>query len=110
MRKKVGTQFSRLSGIPSNRSFPPQGDVFFFAEIKLPGGEYTIPGGIFFFGSRSTPGGKTPCECFQAEKVMGGGGGGAWGWWRTPIATVDISDEDFDSGEETSEDAESLEG
>ena len=28
-----------------------------------------MPGGIFFF---IFPGGKTPCECFQAEKVVRG--------------------------------------
>ena len=46
-------------------SFPPLKSVY-------PGGESTIPGGIVFFFI--FPGGKTPCECFQAEKVVGGGG------------------------------------
>ena len=46
--------------------------IFFPAKIGLPRGEiHDTRGDLFFF---IFPGGKTPCEFFQAEKVVGGGG------------------------------------
>ena len=48
------------------------GGIFFPPKLDLPRGEiHDTRGDLFFF---IHPGGKTPCECFQAEKVVGGGG------------------------------------
>ena len=56
------------------RKAPPfrRGRFFFPRKIDPP---RAIPGGTFLFFSWKSiyPGGNTPCECFQAEKVMGGG-------------------------------------
>ena len=53
------------------RGFPPGGGIFFFLN-RSPRGENPETRGICFFFTY--PGGKTPCECFQAEKVVVGGG------------------------------------
>ena len=51
--------------------------IFFPAKLDQPrGGIHDTRGDMFLF---IHPGEKTPCECFQAEKVAGRGGGSVWG-------------------------------
>ena len=57
-----------------NRDFPTGGGIYVLAEIDLPREEtHDTRGDLFSFWKSIYPGGKTPCECFQAEKVVRGG-------------------------------------
>ena len=89
------------TGSPGGRAIgvSPRGGGGFFGETNPPGGNSRFLGRFYFFRKSIYPGEKTPCESFQTErKVMRD----VWGR-GTPIAAVDVSDEEFDLGEESSE-------
>ena len=49
------------------------GESCFPLQSNPPGGKSTIPWGYCFGRHVDLPRGETPCECFHAEKVLGGG-------------------------------------
>lgn len=84
-----------------------QGDIF-HCKHQTPRREIQIP--VYFLRKSVFPGGKNPCACFQAERVRREGARRFFLRGEAPIVTVDISGEDFDSAEESSEDAQGSEG